>query len=108
MICFPPEHVFCLLSMTIIYNRCIRLRLCCNQMFVLQVVLIENDIDARPFSSQVLACLPPLPWSVSSADLANSIRQDLRHLRVFSVDPPGMKLMDVSDLLFCLHPLLSK
>lgn len=55
------------------------------------MVLIENDIDARPFSSQVLACLPPLPWSVSSEDLANPVRQDLRHLRVFSVDPPGMR-----------------
>lgn len=54
------------------------------------MVLIENDIDARPFSSHVLACLPPLPWNVSSEDLANPIRQDLRHLRVLSVDPPGM------------------
>lgn len=57
------------------------------------MVLIENDIDARPFSSQVLGCLPPLPWSVSSEDLGNPIRQDLRHLRVFSVDPPGMRAM---------------
>ncbi|KAL3717991.1 hypothetical protein ACJRO7_003171 [Eucalyptus globulus] len=64
-----------------------------------EVVLIENDIDARPFSSQVLACLPPLPWSVSSEDLANPIRQDLRHLRVFSVDPPGCK--DIDDALHC-------
>ncbi|KAM7515994.1 hypothetical protein LguiA_005577 [Lonicera macranthoides] len=64
-----------------------------------EVVLIENDIDARPFSSQVLACLPPLPWNVSSEDLANPIRQDLRHLRVFSVDPPGCK--DIDDALHC-------
>ncbi|KAH7850041.1 hypothetical protein Vadar_026946 [Vaccinium darrowii] len=64
-----------------------------------EVVLIENDIDARPFSSQVLACLPPLPWSVSSEDLENPIRQDLRHLRVFSVDPPGCK--DIDDALHC-------
>lgn len=56
---------------------------------ILQVVLIENDINSRPFSSQVMACLPPLPWSVSPADVANPIRQDLRHLNVFSVDPPG-------------------
>lgn len=66
----------------------------------LQVVLIENDIDARPFSAQVLACLPPLPWSVSSQDLTNSIRQDLRHLRVCSVDPPGMLLKFYG--VFCL------
>ncbi|KAK9284684.1 hypothetical protein L1049_023860 [Liquidambar formosana] len=65
-----------------------------------EVVLIENDIDSRPFSSQVLACLPPLPWLVSSEDLANPIRQDLRHLCVFSVDPPGCK--DIDDALHCI------
>ncbi|XP_010548201.1 PREDICTED: exosome complex exonuclease RRP44 homolog A [Tarenaya hassleriana] len=64
-----------------------------------EVVLIENDVDYRPFSAQVLACLPPLPWSVSSEDLANPIRQDLRHVRVFSVDPPGCK--DIDDALHC-------
>ncbi|KAL7231184.1 hypothetical protein ACSBR2_009452 [Camellia fascicularis] len=64
-----------------------------------EVVLIENDIDSRPFTSQVLSCLPPLPWSVSSEDLANPIRQDLRHIRVFSVDPPGCK--DIDDALHC-------
>lgn len=52
-------------------------------------MLIENDINSRPFSSQVLACLPPLPWSLSPEDLANPHRLDLRHVRVFSVDPPG-------------------
>lgn len=57
---------------------------------VVQVVLIENDINSRPFSAQVLACLPPLPWSVSSEDVTNSIRLDLRSLQVFSVDPPGV------------------
>lgn len=60
---------------------------------MLQVVLIENDINSRPFSSQVLSCLPPLPWSVSPEDLANPNRQDLRLLRVFSVDPPGTNPM---------------
>ncbi|KAK4261621.1 hypothetical protein QN277_004589 [Acacia crassicarpa] len=64
-----------------------------------EVVLIENDINSRPFSSQVLACLPPLPWSVSSEDLSNSIRLDLRDLCVFSVDPPGCK--DIDDALHC-------
>ncbi|VAI10157.1 unnamed protein product [Triticum turgidum subsp. durum] len=52
------------------------------------VVLIENDINTRPFSTQVLACLPPLPWTLSPEDVANPNRQDLRHVRVFSVDPP--------------------
>lgn len=57
--------------------------------WILQVVLIENDIDAKLFTSQVLACFPPLPWFVSSEDLSNPIRQDFRDLRIFSVDPPG-------------------
>ncbi|XP_004287714.1 PREDICTED: exosome complex exonuclease RRP44 [Fragaria vesca subsp. vesca] len=64
-----------------------------------EVVLIENDINTRPFSTQVLACLPPLPWSVSSEDLANPVREDLRQLRVFSVDPPGCR--DIDDALHC-------
>ncbi|KAM7260331.1 hypothetical protein ACFE04_016072 [Oxalis oulophora] len=64
-----------------------------------EVVLIENDINSKPFTAQVLACLPPLPWSVSSQDLANPIRQDLRHVRVFSVDPPGCR--DIDDALHC-------
>ncbi|PIA46664.1 hypothetical protein AQUCO_01500303v1 [Aquilegia coerulea] len=64
-----------------------------------KVVLIENDINSRPFSTQVLACLPPLPWSVSTEDLMNPNRQDLRQLRVFSVDPPGCR--DIDDALHC-------
>ncbi|PIN23397.1 Exosomal 3'-5' exoribonuclease complex, subunit Rrp44/Dis3 [Handroanthus impetiginosus] len=71
-----------------------------DKRIIVAVVLIENDIDSRPFSSQVLACLPPLPWSVSAEDMANPIRQDLRHLRVFSVDPPGCK--DIDDALHCM------
>ncbi|KAK9164894.1 hypothetical protein Scep_000085 [Stephania cephalantha] len=73
--------------------------ICQISIIAYSVVLIENDIDSRPFSTQVLACLPPLPWSVSSEDLDSSNRQDLRHLRVFSVDPPGCK--DIDDALHC-------
>ncbi|KAF5753110.1 putative mitotic control protein dis3 [Tripterygium wilfordii] len=64
-----------------------------------QAVLMENDICDEPFSRQILNCLPPLPWSVSAEDLANPIRMDLRHLLVFSVDPPGCK--DIDDALHC-------
>nr|AID55111.1 exosome complex exonuclease RRP44 [Cocos nucifera] len=64
-----------------------------------EVLLIENDINSRPFSAQVLACLPPLPWTLSSEDLANPKREDLRNVRVFSVDPPGCK--DIDDALHC-------
>lgn len=63
----------------------------------LQVLLIENDINTNPFTSAVHACVPPLPWSVSDADLADSSRADLRHLAVCSVDPPGCK--DIDDAL---------
>lgn len=54
-----------------------------------QLLLMENDINTRPFSQAVLNCLPPLPWSVSDADVAKPWRADLRHLRVCSVDPIG-------------------
>uniref|UniRef100_A0A7C9AS55 Uncharacterized protein n=1 Tax=Opuntia streptacantha TaxID=393608 RepID=A0A7C9AS55_OPUST len=64
-----------------------------------EVVLIENDINSRPFSAQVLACLPALPWSVSSEHLSDPNREDLRHVRVFSVDPPGCR--DIDDALHC-------
>ncbi|CAI5461475.1 unnamed protein product [Closterium sp. Yama58-4] len=67
-----------------------------------ELLLMENDIDARPFSQQVLACLPPLPWSVSPADITDprSKREDLRHVRVFSVDPIGCR--DIDDALHCV------
>lgn len=34
-----------------------------------QVLLIENDINTNPFTAAVHACVPPLPWTVSQADL---------------------------------------
>ncbi|GJY38629.1 exosome complex exonuclease RRP44 homolog A [Tanacetum coccineum] len=37
-----------------------------------KVVLIENDIDAKPFTSQVLAFLPALPWCDWDIDVAYS------------------------------------
>lgn len=62
-----------------------------------EVLLIENDINTNPFTPAVHACVPPLPWSVTEADLADSARADLRHLAVCSVDPPGCK--DIDDAL---------
>ncbi|CAM6111100.1 unnamed protein product [Calypogeia fissa] len=64
-----------------------------------EVLLLENDINNKPFSEQVLSCLPPLPWSLSSEDIQNPNRRDLRSIRVFSVDPPGCK--DIDDALHC-------
>nr|ATB19629.1 putative ATRRP44A [Callitropsis funebris] len=65
-----------------------------------EVLLIENDINTRPFSEQVLACLPPLPWTLPPEELCNPQREDLRHMRVFSVDPPGCR--DIDDALSCI------
>lgn len=64
-----------------------------------EVVLIENDINTQPFTEQVLACLPPLPWSMPQEELASSTRADLRSVGCFSVDPPGCR--DIDDALHC-------
>eukprot|EP00879_Flechtneria_rotunda_P021039 GHRR01022163.1.p1 GENE.GHRR01022163.1~~GHRR01022163.1.p1 ORF type:complete len:742 (+),score=218.81 GHRR01022163.1:116-2341(+) len=61
------------------------------------VLLIENDINTAPFSPAVHACVPPLPWAVIEADIADPNREDLRHLPICSVDPPGCK--DIDDAL---------
>lgn len=62
-----------------------------------EVLLIENDINTNPFTPAVHACVPPLPWAVTDAELADPSRADLRHLAVCSVDPPGCK--DIDDAL---------
>ncbi|KAL2609132.1 hypothetical protein R1flu_027705 [Riccia fluitans] len=64
-----------------------------------EVILLENDVNNKPFSKQVLDCLPPLPWSLAAEELQNPNRRDLRHIRVFSVDPPGCR--DIDDALHC-------
>lgn len=64
-----------------------------------QVLLSEHDIPHDPFPAAVLACLPPEDYKI---DLANSPgREDLRHLPVLSIDPPGCK--DIDDALHCLR-----
>jgi exosome complex exonuclease DIS3/RRP44 len=62
-----------------------------------EVLVHEHDIDTRPFSEAVHACVPPLPWTVPPSALAEAGRADLRHLRVCSVDPPGCR--DIDDAL---------
>ncbi len=39
-----------------------------------QVLLLENDINTAPFSPAVHACVPPLPWAVTAADVADPNR----------------------------------
>ena len=34
-----------------------------------QVLLVEHDINTSPFTPAVHACVPPLPWSVTQADI---------------------------------------
>ena len=46
----------------------------------------------RPCAMQVLACLPPTPWSISEEEVA--ARRDLRRHRVFSIDPPTARDLD--------------
>ena len=64
-------------------------------------VLLEADVDDRPFAPAVHACVPPLPWRFDeTTHLAKQPwREDHRALRVCSVDPPGCR--DIDDALSC-------
>jgi exosome complex exonuclease DIS3/RRP44 len=65
------------------------------------MILHEFNVDMRPFSQRVLACLPKegKDWQISTEEAAK--RWDLRHLSVCSVDPPGCK--DIDDALHCIR-----
>ena len=60
-------------------------------------LLLEADVDDRPFAPAVHKCVPPLPWKVTEEHVAEPNREDLRDLRVCSVDPPGC--CDIDDAL---------
>lgn len=61
-------------------------------------LMLEHDVDARPFSEAVHQCVPPLPWVCTEEDVNSPVaRVDLRHLVVCSVDPPGCR--DIDDAL---------
>ncbi|KAG8517535.1 Exosome complex exonuclease RRP44, partial [Galemys pyrenaicus] len=62
-----------------------------------EVLLLEHDVPHQPFSQAVLSFLPKMPWSITEQDMKN--REDLRHLCVCSVDPPGCT--DIDDALHC-------
>lgn len=62
-----------------------------------EVLLLEHDVPHQPFSQAVLSFLPKMPWSITENDMKN--REDLRHLCVCSVDPPGCT--DIDDALHC-------
>eukprot|EP00698_Gefionella_okellyi_P019562 TRINITY_DN6008_c0_g1_i1.p1 TRINITY_DN6008_c0_g1~~TRINITY_DN6008_c0_g1_i1.p1 ORF type:complete len:935 (-),score=197.27 TRINITY_DN6008_c0_g1_i1:59-2647(-) len=62
-----------------------------------EVLLVEHDVPRHPFAPAVSACLPQMPWAPTPADYA--AREDLRHLNICSVDPPGCT--DIDDALHC-------
>ena len=62
-----------------------------------EVILLEHDIPHSRFSDAVLSSLPKMPWTITDVDLAQ--REDLRHLDICSVDPPGCT--DIDDALHC-------
>ncbi|CAG5093776.1 Similar to RRP44A: Exosome complex exonuclease RRP44 homolog A (Arabidopsis thaliana) [Cotesia congregata] len=62
-----------------------------------EVLLLEHDVTHSRFSDAVLSFLPKLPWIITEEDIAS--REDLRHLDICSVDPPGCT--DIDDALHC-------
>lgn len=71
-----------------------------------EALLLEYDVQYRPFPKTVLDCLPPEghDWRVpvSKDDPGWKGRRDLRDLLVCSIDPPGC--VDIDDALHA-HPL---
>eukprot|EP00730_Choanoeca_flexa_P007158 TRINITY_DN12289_c0_g2_i1.p1 TRINITY_DN12289_c0_g2~~TRINITY_DN12289_c0_g2_i1.p1 ORF type:complete len:726 (+),score=172.14 TRINITY_DN12289_c0_g2_i1:2-2179(+) len=60
-----------------------------------EVVLLEHAVPFEAFSKNVMSCLPSPDWQVADQDLSR--REDLRHLDVCSIDPPGCT--DIDDAL---------
>ena len=61
------------------------------------VILREHNVITRPFSKEVMACLPPADFQPGPEEIAK--RLDLRGVPVCSIDPPGCK--DIDDALSC-------
>jgi exoribonuclease R len=53
------------------------------------------DVPHHSFPETVLACLPSMPWMITEEEVKR--REDLRHLDICSVDPPGCT--DIDDAL---------
>jgi exoribonuclease R len=62
-------------------------------------LLLEWNVDERPFSAAVEGCLPATPWRIPASELAK--RRDLRELRICSIDPPTAR--DLDDALHCIR-----
>lgn len=65
-----------------------------------EALLLEHDVEYRPFPKSVLDCLPPEGhnWVIPAKDHPSMKgRADLRDLLVCSIDPPGCQ--DIDDAL---------
>lgn len=68
-----------------------------------EALLLEHDVEYRPFSKNVLDCLPKeganwkVPETLNMADGQLAQRKDLRDKLVCSIDPPGC--VDIDDAL---------
>eukprot|EP00850_Spirogloea_muscicola_P005504 SM000025S08399 [mRNA] locus=s25:572247:577087:- [translate_table: standard] len=55
-------------------------------------IVYQHKIHGVDFPPAVLACLPPKAWHISDEEVA--MRKDLRHLRIFTIDPPTARDLD--------------
>ena len=68
-----------------------------------EALLLEHDVEYRPFSKNVLDCLPEegtnwtVPQNLDNGDEQLAKRKDLRDKLVCSIDPPGC--VDIDDAL---------
>ncbi|KAG7905422.1 hypothetical protein KL906_005088 [Ogataea polymorpha] len=68
-----------------------------------EALLLEHDVEYRPFSKNVLDCLPKeghdwkVPEKLDNGDPQLAQRRDLREKLVCSIDPPGC--VDIDDAL---------
>lgn len=68
-----------------------------------EALLLEYDVEYRPFPKAVLNCLPPeghdwrVPDNLNNGDKFLAKRKDLRNLLVCSIDPP--RCQDIDDAL---------
>lgn len=60
-----------------------------------QSLLMQFEIRTAAFPPKVMACLPTDSWSIPAEEYR--VREDLRHLRICSIDPPGCT--DIDDAL---------
>ncbi len=63
-----------------------------------EAILIQNKVDFREFSPEVLKCVQLGSWKIPPEEFKR--RRDLRNLRIFTIDPATAK--DLDDALHCI------